>query len=310
MARRYETISFLTDYGTRDEFVGVVKSVIRDLAPHAVVVDLTHEIAPFDVRGGSLALARSVGYLPEGVVLAVVDPGVGTTRRAVAIEVAGGGGVLVGPDNGLLAPAVAMAGGAERAVVLTNTEYQLPAAGATFAGRDVFGPAAAHLCNGVDLYDLGEPIEADLLLPGVVPLSREEAGVLLCEVLWVDRFGNCQLNVDPGEVGTYALGDAAVAGVDVAGVQVRVAVGDPTDPTVRIARVTDTFADIPGGAVGLVVDSYGMLAIALDRRSAAEELGIAAGDQVVISRLDDEAIGSAQPGDVASPVVLRPTRST
>ena len=100
--RRYDTVSFLTDYGNRDEFVGVVKSVIRDIAPHVGVVDLTHEIAPFDVRAGSLALARCIGYVPSGVVLAVVDPGVGTNRRAVAIEVAGGAGVVIGPDNGLL----------------------------------------------------------------------------------------------------------------------------------------------------------------------------------------------------------------
>ena len=125
MGRRYDTVSFLTDYGVVDEFAGVVRSVIRDLAPHATVIDLTHGIAPFDVRGGSLALARSIGYVASGVVLAVVDPGVGSARRAVAIEVAGGEGVLVGPDNGLLAPAVSLVGGAERAVELTNTEYQL-----------------------------------------------------------------------------------------------------------------------------------------------------------------------------------------
>ena len=102
---RFDTVSFLTDYGTADEFVGVVKSVIRDLAPHVTVIDLTHEIAPFDVRGGSLALARCIGYVPRGIVLAVVDPGVATSRRAVAVEVAEGEGVLIGPDNGLLAPA-------------------------------------------------------------------------------------------------------------------------------------------------------------------------------------------------------------
>ncbi|MFZ8997728.1 MAG: SAM-dependent chlorinase/fluorinase, partial [Ilumatobacteraceae bacterium] len=110
---RYDTISFLTDYGTSDEFVGVVKAVVRDIAPHVAVIDLTHEIPPFDVRAGSLALARCIGYVPAGVVLAVVDPGVGTDRKAIAVEVAGGAGVLVGPDNGLLAPAVALAGGAE-----------------------------------------------------------------------------------------------------------------------------------------------------------------------------------------------------
>ena len=146
MGRRYETVTLLTDYGLDDEFVGVLKSVIRDLAPHATTIDLTHGIRPFDVRAGALALARAIPYVAEGVVLAVVDPGVGTKRRAVAIEVADGAGVLVGPDNGLLAPAVAVAGGATRAVALDNPEYQLPAPGATFAGRDIFAPAAAHLC--------------------------------------------------------------------------------------------------------------------------------------------------------------------
>ena len=297
MGRRYDTVTFLTDYGTRDEFVGVVKAVIRDLAAHVTVLDLTHEVPPFDVRAGSLVLARSVSYLPEGIVLAVVDPGVGTARRAVAVEVAGGNGVFIGPDNGLLASAVALAGGAERAVVLTNPDYQLPAPGATFAGRDIFAPAAAHLANGVDLAELGEAIDPALLLPGVVPLSRLEADVLLCEVLWVDHFGNCQLNVGPDEL-------AELAGADT---RVRVSVGDLADPTVRVAAVADAFAEVPGGAVGLVVDSYGMLALALDRRSAAEELGIAAGDQVRITCLDPGGAGSAV-GPVTSPVELRPGR--
>jgi hypothetical protein len=297
VSRRYETVTFLSDYGTRDEFVGLVKAVLRDLAPHAVVIDLTHHIAPFDVRAGSLALARSVGYLPEGIVLAVVDPGVGTERRAVAIEVAGGAGVIIGPDNGLLAPAVAMAGGAERAVVLNNPDYQLPAPGATFAGRDIFAPAAAHLCNGVDLYELGDPIDPELLLPGVVPLSRFEAGVVMCEVLWVDHYGNCQLNIGPDD-----LADLAISGL---GQRVRVTVGDRAAPTVRVALLADSFAAVGIGAVGLVVDSYGMLALALDRRSAAEELGIAAGDQVELAALTDGGADGAANGGVTSPVTLR-----
>src|SRR5215203_2888469 len=175
MGRRFDTVSFLTDYGLEDEFVGVVKSVLRDLAPHVTVIDLTHGVRPFDVRGGSLALARAIPYVAEGVVLPVVDPGVGTARRAVAVEVAGGAGVLVGPDNGLLAPAVAIVGGAERAVELTNPDHHLAAPGATFAGRDLFAPVAAHLCNGVDLTELGPLVDADLLMPGMVPLPREEA---------------------------------------------------------------------------------------------------------------------------------------
>src|SRR4051812_45521174 len=151
MGRRYENVSLLTDYGLVDEFAGVVKAVIRDIAPHAQLIDLTHQIAPFDVPAGSLALARCISYVPSGVIFAVVDPGVGSSRKAIAIEVADGEAVLVGPDNGLLAPAVAMVGGAGRAVTLTNEEYHLQSHGATFAGRDVFAPVVGHVCNGVDL---------------------------------------------------------------------------------------------------------------------------------------------------------------
>ncbi len=291
MGRRHETVSFLSDFGTRDECVGVVKAVVRDLAPHARVIDLTHEIPPFDVRAGSLALARAISYVPNGVVLAVVDPGVGTDRRAVAIEVADGAGVLVGPDNGLLAPAVAMAGGAERCVVLTNTDFHLEAPGVTFAGRDVFASVAAHLCNGVDLAELGESIEAELLLPGVVPLPRDEGDTILCEVLWVDRFGNCQLNVGPDEIAHF-------------GRRLRVVVGTPTggaaDPVVRIATRVATYAEVGVGAVGLVTDASGMVSIVLDRRSAAEELSASAGDQVLLAPLGDD-----EPRGVTSPVTLR-----
>ena len=126
MARRYDTISFLSDYGLADEFVGVVRSVIRTIAPTVAVIDITHEIPPHDIRAGSLTLARSVQYLAPGIVLAVVDPGVGTDRRAIAIEVGEEGeAVFIGPDNGLLASAVAMVGGATRAVHLTEQSYQL-----------------------------------------------------------------------------------------------------------------------------------------------------------------------------------------
>ena len=201
MGARFDTITFLSDYGTRDEFVGVVKSVIRSIAPDVAVVDLTHEIQPYDVRGGSLTLGRAAQYLCPGVVLAVVDPGVGTERRAVAVEVGGGQSYLVGPDNGLLAPAVAMSGGATAAVELTNPDYQLPAPGPTFAGRDVFAPAAAHLCAGVPLVDARPGHRPARPAPRAHADHREEdGGLLVAEVLWVDHFGNCQLNVDPDEV--------------------------------------------------------------------------------------------------------------
>ena len=291
MARRYDTISFLTDYGTADEFVGVVKSVVRDLAPHVQVIDLTHEVAPFDIRAGSLALARTVAYLASGVVLAVVDPGVGTARRAVAIEVADGEGVFVGPDNGLLAPAIAMAGGAGRAVLLTNIDYQLESPGSTFAGRDIFAPAAAHLCNGVDLYELGEPIEADLLKPGIVPLPRVDGTALIAEVLWVDRFGNCQLNVGPDEVADL-------------GEYVQISVGELAGaPQVRTGRRCRNFGELGPGALGLVTDSYGMIALCLDQRSAAVELDLGASDQVVLEAILDDSVGA--PNGVAVPVKFR-----
>lgn len=289
MKPRYDTVSFLSDYGTADEFVGVVKAVIRDLAPHVMVIDITHEIPPFDVRAGSLALARSMQYLPTGIVLAVVDPGVGTERRAVAIEVAAGAGVVIGPDNGLLAAAVAMAGGAERAVVLTNEEFHLAAPGATFAGRDVFAPVAAHLCNGVPFDELGDLIDPDLLFPGMVPVPRDEDGGLACEVTWVDRFGNCQLNAGPDDVAEW-------------GDRLRVRI----DGVNRSAPVVSTFA-AAGGGIALVVDSYGMLALCIDRHSAAQELGIGSGSAVYLGPLDDNGgpVDANASPSVSSPVALR-----
>ena len=291
MARRYDTISFLTDYGLVDEFVGVVKSVVRDIANHVTVIDITHEVPMFDVRAGSLTLARAISYVPTGVVLAVVDPGVGSSRKAIAVEVGNGEGILVGPDNGLLAPAVAMAGGAGRAVVLTNTDYHLVAPGTTFAGRDIFAPVAAHLCNGVDLYELGEAIDAELLMPGVIPLPRDEADAIVAEVLWVDRFGNCQLNVGPSEVAHF-------------GDRVRVTVGELSgQPTTRVAQLAANFQQLGTGIIGLVTDSYGMLALCLDRRSAAQELQIGPSDQVVLAAVTSEP--DAVTASVTSPVNLR-----
>ncbi len=291
MGRRYDTVSLLTDYGLDDEFVGVVKAVIRDLAPHVTFIDLTHGIRPYDVRAGSLALARAIPYVPAGVVLAVVDPGVGTSRRAVAVEVAGGEGVLVGPDNGLLGPAVGVLDGAGRAVELTDAAFHLAsAAGATFAGRDVFAPVVAHLCNGVDLADLGAAVDPALLVPGLVPLPRHEADGLHAEVLWVDRFGNCQLNVGPAELA--ALTDDEVVAVEV---------GDER----RAARVVRTFAELGAGSLGLVLDSHGMYALVLDQRSAAAELAVAQGDAVCIVSLDGSAAPSPAVG-VAAPTVRRP----
>ncbi len=287
MQQRFNTISFLSDYGRRDEFVGVVHSVIRSIAPDVNVLDITHDVEAYNVRAGGLTLARSAQYLVPGVVLAVVDPGVGTTRRPVAVEVGGGQSFLVGPDNGLLAPAVAMVGGATAAYVLDKPEHHLEAPGPTFDGRDIFAPIAAHLCNGVDPAELGTPIDPVLLLPGVLPVSElEPDGTIRAEVLWIDGFGNVQLNVDPAQIEDWTP-------------TVRISGGDQE----RIANRVTSFADTAPGGVGLIVDSYGLLTIAVDRGSAAAELGIGEADQITL-----EEVEGRQATTVASPVELGPTK--
>lgn len=279
----YDTVSFLSDYGTVDEFVGVVHSVIRQIAPSVVVVDVTHQVPAHDIRAGGLTLARAAQYLAPGVVLAVVDPGVGTARRAVAIEVGDGEAIFVGPDNGVLAPAVAMVGGATRAVELTDPKYQLGAPGPTFAGRDVFGPAAAHLCAGVALADLGPEIDTGGLMPGMIPITRLEGDTLYGEVLWTDQYGNLQLNVDPAEI--EAFGPR---------IELRF------DGKIRTGVRHQTYGNVPTGEIGLVVDSYGLVSIAIDRASAAEDLGLGTGAEVVLVALADDG----RPRGVITPVQL------
>lgn len=267
-------VSFLSDYGLTDEFVGVCKAVVLRAAPSAQIIDVTHGIPPFDVRAGALALARSVQYLPPGIVLAIVDPGVGTNRRAVAVEVENG--FLVGPDNGLLAPAVAMLGGASRVVSLTNAEYQLEAPGATFAGRDIFAPAAGYLAAGTPLEALGDLIDPLSLVPGTVPLPRDDDGRTEGEVLWVDRYGNAQLNIDPG--------DLTALGVEPGG-PLEIRCGQDR----RTGRWVGSYAEAGPLELAVVVDSYGLVSLTLDRRAAAEELGLRPGSAVTLGPVTVEA---------------------
>ncbi len=262
-------IAFASDYGLTDEFVGVCKAVMLGLAPDVRVLDLGHDIPAHDVRAGALLLVRAVQYLPDDcIVVAVVDPGVGTSRRLVGVEVAGG--VLLGPDNGLLAPAVAMAGGARSVVALDNPDYQLPAPGPTFAGRDVLAPAAGHLASGVALAELGSPVDPAGLVPGLVSLPEVRPdGSIAGEVWWVDRFGNCQLNIDPGELGAGGARPGGRVEVHLTG-------------QIRAARWVHTFADAKASELVLLVDSYGLLALALDREPAAAVLGVKAGSAVTL----------------------------
>jgi len=262
-------VSFLSDYGHADEFVGVCKSVMLSLVPDLQIVDITHDLPPHDVRAGALTLVRAAQYLPDGgIVLGVVDPGVGTDRRLLAIEVEHG--ILLGPDNGLLAPAVAILGGAQRAVSLTSTEHQLPAPGPTFAGRDILAPAAAHLAAGVDAGELGDEVDPAGLVPGLVALPQhDEGGAIHGEVWWVDRFGNCQLNVDPDELRAH--------GAEPEG-RIEVRFGDQA----RSVRWVHTYGDAKPSELVLLVDSYGLASLALDRGSAAVECRLEPADPVTL----------------------------
>jgi len=207
-------------------------------------------------------------------VLAVVDPGVGSDRRAVAVEVEGG--FLVGPDNGLLAPAVAMLGGAVRVVSLTNPEYQLEAPGATFAGRDVFAPAAGYLAAGTPLGELGELVDPMSLVPGLVPLPTDEGGRATGEVLWIDRYGNAQLNIDPD--------DLAALGVKPGG-PVEILFGHDR----RTGRWVTSYAEAGPLELAVVVDSYGLVSLTADRRPVADELGLKAGSAVALGPVPETA---------------------
>ena len=221
-ARRRRTgarvISLLSDYGLADGFVGALHSVLRTRMPQVAIVDLTHEVRPQDVRAGSLALKRAAPYLAPGVVVAIVDPGVGTTRRPLAVQAAGADLVLIGPDNGLLVPALEHLGGAALAVVLENPAYRLASPGPTFAGRDIFAPAAAHLAGGGEIGVLGREVGPGSLVRLPAPVCRKSGrGTLEAEVTWVDRYGNVQLSAGPDDfewqqalrVGIYELGVVA-----------------------------------------------------------------------------------------------------
>lgn len=279
---RYNTINFLSDYGLDDEFVGVVKSVIHSIVPDVRIADVTHGIKPHDVRGAGLALARSAAYLNPGVVLAVVDPGVGSDRRGVAVEVGDGSTILVGPDNGLLAATVALVGGATGAVDITKSPLRLETPGPTFDGRDLFGPVAAHLCAGTPLDQVGTPIDPARLMPSLMPISATEGDTIVAEVLWVDRFGNCQLNVDPEDL------QAAPYSMQIAAQR-------------RPVRRVTHFDALSAGEVGLMVDSSGMVAVVVNRSSAAADLSLAEGVEVRLHR------GDATQG-VTTPVTLgKPT---
>jgi S-adenosyl-L-methionine hydrolase (adenosine-forming) len=241
----------------------VVHRVIAGLAPGVPVIDVTHLIPRQDVRKGALALWRSAPWLAPGVILAVVDPGVGTSRRAVAVEVRQAGAVLVGPDNGLLLPAAHRLGPITGAVALAHH----PVVGATFAGRDLFAPAAAQIATGVDPRALGEVVEAASLVGEPVPDAELLEGRARAEVLWVDRFGNAQLNLEWKDAETLAT-------------PMTLEVADSS----YVVRCVWAYEDLEPGEIGLVVDSYGLMSISANRESASAITGAVVGDTVWVSQ--------------------------
>jgi S-adenosyl-L-methionine hydrolase (adenosine-forming) len=289
------TVFFLSDFGTQDEFVGVVHAVIAAGAPGTTAIDLTHHIPPFDVRAGSHTLVRAVPHLGNGVVLGVVDPGVGTARRAVGMgvtPVSGGALYFVGPDNGLLVAAAEVAAEAPIGfAVALAPDAVPPERGATFDGRDVFGPAAAALCAGTPLAALGDEIDPGTLvrlIGGVVEQGRLHDGrnSLRSEVTWVDRFGNLQL--------AATVADARVAGLPPSGrVELVARVGSGRTvlddlphslvPAGVVLRCVDAFGELDRGEFGVLVDANGHLAVVAGQASAAHWLNVTAGELLVLA---------------------------
>lgn len=267
MPDRPRFVSFLSDYGRVDEFVGVCHAVMLDIAPEVRIVDVTHDVAPFDVRAGALALVRAVQYLPEGVVLAIVDPGVGTDRRCIVVEVENG--FFVGPDNGLLMLA-ADERGIAAAHELADERYRLPDVSRTFHARDIFSPAAAHLAAGVPIDELGPAVAAADLVRVDVPDPSIGKSQISATVVGVDRFGNIATN----------MRDAHVMGLGVergGRVEVRLTFER------YYAVLAETFADVPSGELILYEDSYGLVTLAISNGDAARLTGVGVGDELRIA---------------------------
>lgn len=260
-------LTFLSDFGLKDEWVAACRGVVWKLAPDAVINDITHEIPPFDVRKGAFVLAAAILYCPLGVHLAVVDPGVGTSRRGVALKVVRGD-YLLGPDNGLLIPAAKALGGIVGARVLEPAGAASPA----FHGRDLFAPAAARLLRGTAFEALGSAIYPESLTPSPWGEAAIEADRISAEVIDVDRFGTVRLNAKPA-----LIGEIGASLSDVLRLSWR-------ESSIAVPFVW-TFGDVQEGAPLLFSDSSGFLAIAVNRGNASLKLGLRSGDRVAIGPL-------------------------
>jgi hypothetical protein len=260
-------VTFLSDFGTSDDFAGICHGVINLICPEARVIHITHGIQPQAIGQGARVLAGAIPYLPAGIHLAVVDPGVGSERRAIALRAADGRH-FVGPDNGLLIPAAEVCGGVVEAVAITNPDIMLQPVSRTFHGRDVFSPAAARLAAGMPLAELGPAIEPARLVRRSTPDHRVDGSMLHAAVQYIDRFGNIQLAVSAGELdGLFQVGRMA-----------EIDTGDDR----YYARCADTFADVGAGEFVLYEDSVGLLSFALNQGNAAELTATEVGDEIAV----------------------------
>ena len=262
-------VTFLSDYGLEDEFVGVCHGVMLKIAPHIRIVDVHHNILRQDIRHGAIVMSQSVRFLPESVHLAVVDPSVGSKRKAIAIQ-SGWGEVFVGPDNGLLIPAAKVAGGIKRAIDITDERFMLTPVSRTFQGRDVFAPAAAHIANGVDPGELGPELDIDMLVDMEIPEAWLHEDHFHAEVLQVDRFGNLQLNLGREHLAKVGIGsDSKPLEVRIEGHRLTVVYGQ-------------SFADVKMGEFVVVSDSYSYLSLAVNKGDAAARLRARAGSTAIV----------------------------
>jgi S-adenosylmethionine hydrolase len=262
-------ITFLSDFGLRDDFVGTCHGVIKGIAPEAQIIDITHGIPARAVLQGALVLANTIPYMPVGVHLAVIDPGVGGARRPLAIRDESGR-LYVGPDNGLLVPAAEKLGGISAAYELASPAYALEPVSRTFHGRDLFAPAAAHLATGVELAELGPPLAPDALVRLEVPEPELGAHRIRATVLYIDGFGNIQLNLTREHL-------------ESAGVEPDTRVELQYSGQRYYAVAARTFGDARPGDLILYEDAYRNVAVAMNRGNAAEMLAAKEGAELRIN---------------------------
>ena len=273
-------ICFLSDFGLYDDFVGLCKGVMLQISPESAVIDLTHEVPGFAVEAGAEILEHATLYMPENTVyLAIVDPGVGTERSALALR-SKGGALFVGPDNGLLIPAAEALGGIEGANALTNPDFHVQPVSSTFHGRDIFAPVAAHLASGVKIERLGEALDSTSLARVELPrVNKEGANTLTATIVGTDRYGNARLSATAEE-----------AGIEL-GALLEVEAGQSGE---MLVRYVETFGNSKIGDLVLVPDSHRCLSLSINKGHASRALALEVGDRVRLTLLHNAPEPSAR----------------